>query len=126
VLIGLGLTAVCALMGLLVPHILIPANNPDAMHLMTIYVAIYGLSLPAQHTIQVLAGSLRGVGDTKSPMIFSGLQILLHMTFNFMLIFPTRKVLGLTIPGADLGLAGAGLAFALSSWVSALVYLAYG
>ena len=125
-LLGLGLTVVCALMGVVVPHIMIPANNPEAMRLMTTYVVIYGLSLPAQHIIQVLAGSLRGVGDTKSPMWFSGLQIVLHMTFNFLLIFPTRKVLGVTVPGAGIGLAGAGCAFALSSWVSALVYMSYG
>lgn len=126
VILGLGLTGICALLGFLVPQVLIPANNHEAMRLMTLYVVVYGFSLPAQHIIQVLAGSLRGVGDTKSPMVFSGLQILLHMTFNFLLIFPTRPVLGVTVPGANLGLAGAGAAFALSSWVSALVYLGYG
>lgn len=122
-LLGIGLTAMCALLGVVVPHIMIPANNPEAMHLMTTYVVIYGLSLPAQHIIQVLAGSLRGVGDTRSPMWFSGLQIVLHMTFNFLLIFPTRKVLGVTVPGAGIGLAGAGCAFALSSWLAMGVFM---
>jgi putative MATE family efflux protein len=97
------------------------------MLLMTRFVLIYGLSLPAQHVIQVFAGSLRGIGDTKSPMVISGLQIVLHMTFNFLLIFPPRTLsAGLRIPGADWGLAGAGAAFALSSWIAALVYLAFG
>ena len=124
-IIGLCLTVVCAGMALVVPHVLIPADNPKAMEFMRAYVLIYGLSLPAQHVIQVFAGSLRGSGDTKSPMFFSGLQILLHMTFNFLLIFPTRHFGGLTIPGANWGLAGAGAAFALSSWCSALAYVTY-
>jgi putative MATE family efflux protein len=124
--IGMGLALVCMGMGVLMPHVLIPAGNVKAMHFMTQYVIAYAFSLPAQHIIQVFAGSLRGVGDTKSPMIISGLQILLHMTFNFFLIFGTRHIGGLTIPGAGFGLMGAGMAFSLSSWVAALVYIAYG
>lgn len=125
-LIGLGLTVVCAGAAYVVPRILIPAENTKAILYMHQFVLIYGLSLPAQHIIQVFAGSLRGIGDTKSPMMISGLQILLHMFFNFLLIFPTRELWnGVTVPGAGWGLAGAGAAFTLSSWLSALVYMVY-
>src|SRR5689334_17656446 len=99
--IGVLLTLVCAGMAVVMPHALIPADNREAMRLMTTYVAIYGLSLPAQHIVQVFAGSLRGAGDTKSPMFFSGLQILLHMTFNFLLIFTSRRLGVLTFPSAN-------------------------
>jgi len=126
IVIGMFLAIVCAVMGLVMPHVLLPAENKIAMDLMTRYVIAFGFSLPAQHIIQVFAGALRGVGDTKSPMVISGLQILLHMTFNFLLIFKTRVVGGITIPGADMGLAGAGTAFSISSWIAALIYIAYG
>jgi Na+-driven multidrug efflux pump len=63
-------------------------------------------------------------------MILSGIQIALHMTLNFLLIFPTRSMspLGLfsfTMPGAGMGLAGAATALAVSAWVSAIAYLVY-
>jgi len=126
IFIGMALAGVCALMGIVMPHVLIPSDNPVAMKYMTAYLIAYAFSLPAQHIIQVFAGSLRGIGDTKSPMVISGLQILLHMTFNFLLIFPTRHFGAITIPGAGWGLAGAGSAFSISSWIAALVYLAFG
>ena len=125
-LIGVGLTVVCAGLGFLVPHALIPADNVEARKLMTAYIIAFGFSLPAQHIIQVFAGSLRGIGDTKSPMVISGLQILMHMTFNFFFIFPTRTLGSLVVPGANLGLMGAGLAYTVSSWLAAVVYISYG
>ncbi len=126
IVIGMALAVVCAVMAFVMPFVLIPSGNPDAMKYMTAYLIAYAFSLPAQHIIQVFAGSLRGIGDTKSPMVISGLQILLHMTFNFLLIFHTRQIGGITIPGAGWGLAGAGSAFSISSWIAALVYLAFG
>jgi putative MATE family efflux protein len=127
IVIGMALTIVCALMGFGFPHLLIPKGNTDALKAMTAYVVVFGFSLPAQHIIQVFAGSLRGVGDTKSPMVISGLQVLLHMVLNFFLIFKTRpSSFGFDIPGAGWGLAGASAAFAMSSWIAALIYVAYG
>lgn len=127
VIVGLGLALVCAGLGFLMPHVLIPGDNPEAKRFMTGYIVAYAFSLPAQHLIQVFAGSLRGIGDTKSPMVISGIQILLHMTFNFFLIFgPLQINEKLFLPRAGFGLTGAGMAFALSSWVAALIYIAYG
>ncbi len=81
--------------------------------------------MPPIFIIQALAGAMRGVGDTKSPMVISGIQILLHMALNFLLIFPPRHLGGITLPGANLGLVGASLALTISSVVSAVGYLAY-
>src|SRR6185503_15260935 len=82
--------------------------------------------LPAIFIIQSLAGSMRGIGDTKSPMVISGLQILLHILLNFILIFPPRHTtFGITIPGFSMGLTGAATALALSAWMAAIIYLIY-
>lgn len=123
---GFLLTTVCFGLAAVVPRILLPADDPRAIELMSRYLMVYSLSLPALQTVQVLAGSLRGVGDTKSPMMISGLQILIHIALNFFFIFPDHRVGPFSIHGLDMGLPGAGVAFAISAWCSALVYLAYG
>lgn len=104
---------------------ILPDSAVDAKREMASFVSAYALGLPAIFVIQVLAGSLRGIGDTKSPMVISGIQILLHITLNFILIFPPRHLGSLAIPGANLGLLGAACALAGSATVSAIAYLCY-
>lgn len=104
----------------------IPANETEARRLMVSFLTIYAAGVPAIYIIQALAGSLRGVGDTRSPMVISGIQILLHILLNFILIFPPRTIGGgLVIPGFDLGLLGAATALSLSAWISAIAYTLY-
>jgi putative MATE family efflux protein len=129
----LSLTAlVCTVLGFLcfigapyAARAVLPSTDVDAIRLMGGFLSIYGLGLPAIGVIQTLAGSMRGVGDTKSPMVISGIQILLHITLNFLLIFPTRTINGITIPGANMGLLGASTALSISAWVSAMIYITY-
>lgn len=102
---------------------LIPGDAPHAAKLMAQYLGIVTLVLIPSFIIQTLAGSLRGIGDTKSPMVISGLQIGLHIVLNYLLIFPTKTYNGITIPGANMGLNGAALALVLSAWIAAAVYL---
>lgn len=103
----------------------IPADDRMAMDLMVQYLSIFALSLPAMNLIQTIAGSLRGIGDTVSPMILSGLQILLHILLNYLLIFPGHDVFGVWIPGANMGLQGAAAALTISAWAAAIAYLAW-
>ena len=104
----------------------IPADNVRAIQLSADFLAIYSVGLPALFIIQSLAGSLRGIGDTKSPMIISGVQIGLHIVLNFLLMFPTRAVevgtWSVIVPGADLGLHGAAYGLTISAWMAAVVY----
>jgi putative MATE family efflux protein len=103
----------------------LPRGDTESVKLMSRFLVAYAAGLPAIYVIQTLAGSLRGIGDTKSPMVISGLQILLHILLNFLLIFPTRHFGWLTVPGAGLGLVGAAVALSCSAWVSALIYILY-
>lgn len=125
VISGILLATATALIAWPAAHSLLPADNPRAMELMTQYVMAWSVSLPAIHVIQVLAGSLRGVGDTKSPMYISGLQILLHICLNYVFIFPSHTVLGFTFPGLGLGLTGAAWALTVSAWLSAATYMVF-
>lgn len=113
---------------LLAPHFavgLLPREAAESVPRMAEFFRIYALGLPAIFIIQALAGSMRGVGDTKSPMAISGMQILAHIALNFVLIGPPKNVMGMTLPGANLGLSGAAIALAASAWLSAIVYIVY-
>jgi putative MATE family efflux protein len=106
-------------------RLLVSPDYPEVRSLFVVYAAIFSACLPAVFVIQSLAGSLRGIGDTRSPMVISGIQIFLHIAMNCVLVLPTRTVLGVTVPGAGLGLVGAGVAMAVSSWVAAVVYVVW-
>ncbi|MEX2242324.1 MAG: MATE family efflux transporter [Fimbriimonadaceae bacterium] len=123
--VGLGL-AVLAFPGALgAARLLVSADSPEVRSLFVMYASIFALSLPAVFIVQSLAGSLRGIGDTRSPMVMSGLQIALHIGLNCVLVLPTRDVGPFTIPGAGMGLMGAAISMAVSSWVAALLYVVW-
>jgi putative MATE family efflux protein len=103
----------------------LPHDDHASIKQMATFVFFWSAGLPAVFVIQSLAGNLRGIGDAKSPMVISGLQILLHITLNFLLIFPTRQVGGITIPGANMGLKGTAIALTTSATISAITYVIY-
>jgi putative MATE family efflux protein len=106
-------------------HTLLPADALRAKTLMVHYLVAMAVGLPGMFLVQALAGSLRGIGDTRSPLVISGIQILLHIALNYVLIFPATDFHGVQIPGAGWGLAGAGWAVTISAWVSAAIYMAW-
>lgn len=122
-LAGLVLAGVTAIVSPIASAALVPGE--DAIREMTRFLVAYGIGLPAIYLIQSLAGALRGVGDTRSPMVISGIQIVLHIVLNFFLINGPREVSGVILPGMGLGLVGAGVALSLSAAVAALIYLGY-
>jgi putative MATE family efflux protein len=112
-----------------------PPKRPqdfEAIEIMVRYVTVYGYGVLAVFISQTLAGAMRGVGDTRSPMILSGVQIVLHMALNCLLVFPASQGVvhfafnGIQYRvGAGLGLMGAGIALSASTWISSIAYLAY-
>lgn len=122
---GVGLAAVCWALAPTFAQGLLPQTAMEAIGKMADFFRIYALGLPAIFVIQALAGSLRGVGDTKSPMVISGLQIFTHIALNFILIFPPKDFLGMALPGANMGLMGAATALSVSAWLSAAIYVLY-
>ena len=70
-------------------------------------------------TADVVFGSmLRGTRDMKTPMRINFLMNLANIVLNFLLIYPTRNrtILGLSVvlPGAGMGVVGAGIATAVA------------
>jgi len=125
ILVSIGLAFLTVWSAPYIAYAILPNKNTEAIRLMTGFLRIFSIGLAPLATIQTLAGALRGVGDTKSPMVISGLQILLHMMLNVLLIFPTRQVYGITLPGAGMGLLGAATAMSISTWISATAYIIY-
>ena len=91
----------------------LPAKDVAAIAQMTDFTRVYALGIPATFMVQTLAASLRGIGDTKSPMVLSGGQIALHIGLNVLLI-------------PRMGLVGAAVALSVSGWAAALIYILYG
>lgn len=66
-------------------------------------------------TASIIFGTLlRAVGDTKTPMRVGVLVNVINVVLNFLLIYPTGTYLGITIPGAGLGVIGAAVASAVA------------
>lgn len=66
-------------------------------------------------TATIIFGTLlRSAGDTKTPMRVGLLVNITNVVLNFLLIYPTRKIWGITVWGADMGVIGAALASAIA------------
>lgn len=89
------------------------------------YFSIFALSLPI-FQLGVLAGSvLRCSGNMFVPGMLNVMMCVLDVIFNAVLIFPTRQWHGITIPGADLGVAGAAIGTVLAELVATVAMLWY-
>ena len=66
-------------------------------------------------TATIVFGTLlRAVGDTKTPMRVGLLVNVVNVVLNFLLIYPTREWMGITLLGAGWGVIGAAVASAVS------------
>lgn len=79
----------------------------------SLYFVIFVAALPLLSLNYLAGGMLRCVGNMKIPSLFSGLMCVFDCIFNYFLIFPTHHFLifghSVTLPGANLGVAGAAL-----------------
>ena len=89
------------------------------------YFLIYALSLPFVQLNNLAGGLLQASGNMRVPSILHVLMCALDVVFNLFLIFPGTTVLGVHLPGAGLGVAGAALGTALSQVVVAGLMLVF-
>lgn len=67
---------------------------------------------------------LRAMGDTKTPM-YAGIAVnAINVLLNFLLIYPTRQIGAVTVPGAGLGVTGAAIASAVGFIVGGIIITA--
>ena len=93
---------------------------PDASR----YFFIFSCALPAVQFRQLAGSMLQCSGDMKTPSMLNIIMCVLDVLFNFLLIFPTRRIhfgeFQITVAGAGLGVSGAALGTALSEVVIAV------
>jgi putative MATE family efflux protein len=111
--IGVGLAAVgIPLAPILVD--LLGASGTAAPHAVT-YLRISLLGLPAMLVVLAATGALRGLKDTRTPLLATGLAAIANVPLNLVLVYP----LGLGIAGSAIGtvIAQAGAA----AWLCTVV-----
>lgn len=86
----------------------------------SIYFCILYLPMLPRTAITLFGTVLRGAGDTRTPMTVGLITNIVNIVLNYLLIFPTRTFLGITIPGADLGVVGASIASAIAFTVGGI------
>ena len=75
----------------------------------SVYFLIFALSLPALQINGLVAALLQASGNMRTPSALLVLMCGLDVVFNLLLIFPSRQIGAITLPGANLGVAGAAL-----------------
>lgn len=127
--------AVClCIVGLVIaPHLPVwLGGNTDIIDDSTTYFAIFALSLPMLFSSYLSSSMLRCSGNMFIPGVLNVLMCVLDVFFNFIMIFPTRIInlfgFEITVPGANMGVAGAALGTLFAEIVAGgylLYYLLY-
>jgi len=99
--------------------------EPEVAPLASAYLRIVTLNYVFNFSVTVFGAILRGIGDTRTPMMLSLLSNILNVCGNFLLIYPTREInlfgLSFTMPGAGWGVQGAAAATTFSVAVSGIL-----
>lgn len=119
----LAISLVMAALGALVSRPLPRLLGGDAVLFenSSAYFFIFALSLPVVQINNISGAMLQASGNMRLPSLLHIIMCGLDVVFNFFLIFPTRSLWGMTVPGAGLGVAGAALGTALAQLVTAAV-----
>ena len=88
--------------------------DPAIQDLTARYFFILYTPMLARAATIIFGTLLRSVGDSKTPMRIGLLVNAVNIVGNFLLIYPTREVWGMTVWGAGMGVIGAAVASALS------------
>ncbi len=79
----------------------------------TYFFILYLPMLPRTATT-IFGTILRAAGDTKTPMKIGVLVNITNVVLNFLFIYPTRELWGITVPGMGWGVIGAAIASAIA------------
>lgn len=88
--------------------------DPAIQDLASQYFFILYTPMLARAAITIFGTLLRSAGDAKTPMRVGFLVNGVNVVLNFLLIYPTRQVWGMTVFGAGWGVIGAAVASAIS------------
>ncbi len=87
------------------------------------YFCTVGFFLPFSMGATMYSAILRCSGNILLPSLMNVGMCVLDVVFNFFLIYPTRELGGITVPGAGLGVKGAAFGTGLAQACVALILL---
>lgn len=87
------------------------------------YFLVFALALPVAQLNSLAGGMLQSSGNMRVPSALNVMMCALDVVFNVLLIFPSREVFGILVPGAGLGVMGAAIGTALAQLVTACLML---
>lgn len=96
-------------------------GGEDICHDASLYFLIFSLGIPFAQLNSLCSGMLRCSGNMHVPSMLSILMCFLDVIFNYFLIFPSRDLGWVIVPGAGMGVVGAGLGTLLSFIICSLV-----
>ena len=104
-------------------------GGADIKHDASWYFAIYSTAIPFLQMNILSASMLKCSGNMKTPSIVSMCMCIADVVFNSFLIFPTREIdvlgIGITMPGAGLGVSGAAIGSMLAIALSSIYLMHY-
>ncbi|MDE6121109.1 MAG: MATE family efflux transporter, partial [Muribaculaceae bacterium] len=92
-------------------------------HDATVYFIVFVSALPILTMNYLAGGMLRCAGNMKVPGLLNVGMCVLDVVFNFFLIFPTREIHGIVVPGAGLGVLGAAVGTVLAECICAMAMM---
>ncbi len=103
--------------------------DPSLFHDAKMYFLAFSLFIPARQICWLCLNMLQCSGNMKIPSLFSAMECILDVIFNYFLIFPSRTVsfgtAAITLPGAGLGVLGAQLGTSLAVLTACVLGLWY-
>lgn len=81
------------------------------------YFCIFAAFMPLLQLDFLASGMIRCSGNLRVPSLLNVMMCVLDVLFNYVLIFPTREIGGITVYGAGLGVRGAALGTVLAEVV---------
>lgn len=118
-IVGIILTVVCVCISPYLPTWL--GGNQSIRKDASLYFMIISIPLLFRTAVLILSSALRGVSDMRTPMIINMYMNIVNVVLNFLLIYPTRDVYGMTVIGAGWGVVGAAIATAISFVIGGLL-----
>ena len=111
-LFGMALSVITMILSRYLPTLL--GADMDIRPAASEYFKIVGLFLPFSMASAIYSSILRCSGNVVLPSCMNVGMCILDVIFNFILIYPTRRIGGITIWGAGLGVTGAALGTGLA------------
>jgi putative MATE family efflux protein len=116
-ILGLAFGALTYLVRVPLVGLMLDAHrSPEAAHLCVRFLEMALLGSVPLFVMNALVGALRGLGDTRTPMLITVATVVTHISGNIVFIYGNLRM-------PRLGVAGAGLALALSLVVGLVLYL---